>query len=68
MSESQETQAATSGRCMFLTMRALEVDERDSSWEMSDARYRLFVFDGPGNAVTTIELLDARRGIRLFPD
>ncbi|WP_156134967.1 hypothetical protein [Arthrobacter sp. L77] len=40
-------------------MRAIEVDERDSTWERDDARYRVYVFEGAGNAVTTVDLLDA---------
>lgn len=39
---------------MLLTMLAIEVDERDSSWEGSDAGYRLYVFNGLGKAVTAI--------------
>lgn len=40
-------------------MRVVEVDERDSSWE-SMARFRLYLFEGPGNAVTTLDFVDAR--------
>ncbi|MGW9631335.1 hypothetical protein ACWGST_11580 [Agromyces sp. NPDC055520] len=41
-------------------MRAFEVDERDSSWEDLSARFRLYLFDGPGNAVTTLDFVDAQ--------
>lgn len=41
-------------------MRVVEVDERDSSWEDSAARFRLYLFEGPGNAVTTLDFLDAQ--------
>ncbi|RXZ71425.1 hypothetical protein [Agromyces albus] len=41
-------------------MRVFEVDERDSTWESDRARYRLYLFEGPGNAVTTLDLLDAQ--------
>lgn len=37
-------------------MRVEQVDERDSTWESSQPRFRLYVFDGPGNAVTTLDL------------
>lgn len=40
-------------------MRGVYVDERDSTWERDDARYRLYVFEGAGNAVTTFDILDA---------
>lgn len=40
-------------------MRAVNVDERDSTWEGYDPRYRLYVFEGPGNAVTTLDIMDA---------
>lgn len=40
-------------------MRAEYVDERDSSWERDDPRFRVFVFRGPGNAVTAVDLVDA---------
>ncbi len=40
-------------------MRGFSVDERDSTWERDDARYRLYVFEGPGNAVTTFDIVDA---------
>ncbi|MDQ0736836.1 hypothetical protein [Arthrobacter agilis] len=40
-------------------MRAINVDERDSAWERDDARYRVYVFEGAGNAVTTVDILDA---------
>lgn len=35
------------------------VDERDSTWERDDARYRLYVFEGADNEVTTLDILDA---------
>ncbi|MCG7415429.1 hypothetical protein MHK74_12805 [Microbacterium aurum] len=37
-------------------MRGYVVDERDSAWERDDARYRVYVFEGAGNAVTTFDL------------
>ena len=40
-------------------MRAETVDERDSSWEIDSARIRVYVFDGCGAAVTTVDLIDA---------
>lgn len=40
-------------------MRAIQVDERDSSWESNEPRYRIYVFEGPGSAVTTVDLVDA---------
>lgn len=54
-------QGGTTGRGgrTLVSMRAVEVDERDSSWELDEPRYRLYIFDGPGNAVTTIDLVDA---------
>lgn len=39
-------------------MRAEPADERDSSREVDNARYRIYLFDGPGNAVTTIDVLE----------
>ena len=39
-------------------MRAISTDERDSAWERTDARYRVYVFDGPDNAVTTVDLVE----------
>ncbi|MGO2660390.1 hypothetical protein [Mycetocola reblochoni] len=39
-------------------MIAEPVDERDASWEAHDARYRLLVFEGPGNAVAAYDLGD----------
>ena len=39
-------------------MRQVPVDERDSSWERDDPRFRVYVFEGAGNAVTTVDLLD----------
>lgn len=35
------------------------VDERDSAWERSDPRFRVFVFEGPGNATTVVDIVDA---------
>lgn len=40
-------------------MRGCEVDERESAWERDDARYRIYVFEGAGNAVKTFDLEDA---------
>lgn len=40
-------------------MRGFPADERDSTWERDDARYRLYVFEGPDNAVTTIDIVEA---------
>ncbi|MET0886506.1 MAG: hypothetical protein ABWX92_08655, partial [Mycetocola sp.] len=40
-------------------MRAIEVDERDATWERDDPRFRVYVFKGAGNAVTTLDILDA---------
>jgi hypothetical protein len=40
-------------------MRGIPVDERDSAWERDDARYRLYIFEGPDNAVTTIDIVEA---------
>ncbi|MFE5409333.1 hypothetical protein [Microbacterium sp. NPDC056569] len=40
-------------------MRGIQVDERDSSWESHEPRYRIYVFDGAGSAVTTVDLVDA---------
>jgi hypothetical protein len=40
-------------------MRGFPADERDSTWERDDARYRLYVFKGPDNAVTTIDVVEA---------
>lgn len=40
-------------------MRAFPVDERDSTWERDDARYRIYTFEGPGNAVDTRDLVEA---------
>ncbi|WJL97190.1 hypothetical protein QSU92_08550 [Microbacterium sp. ET2] len=40
-------------------MRGIPADERDSTWERDDARYRLYVFTGTDNAVTAIDLVEA---------
>lgn len=40
-------------------MRTFAVDERDSTWERTDARYRVYIFEGPGNAVTVFDIVDA---------
>lgn len=40
-------------------MRGFAVDERDSTWERGDARYRVYVFKGADNAVTTIDIVEA---------
>lgn len=37
-------------------MRGYFVDERDSTWERDDARYRIYTFEGAGNEVTTCDL------------
>lgn len=36
------------------------MDERDSTWESDAALYRLYMFEGPGNAVTTLDFVDAQ--------
>lgn len=41
-------------------MRVVEVDERDSSWESSAPRFRLYTFEGAAGAVTTLDFLDAQ--------
>jgi hypothetical protein len=35
------------------------VDERDSTWERDDARYRVYRFEGPDNAVSAVDIVDA---------
>lgn len=40
-------------------MRAFSVDERDSTWERDDARYRVYLFQGADNAVTTLDIVGA---------
>lgn len=40
-------------------MRGIPSNERDSTWERDDARYRLYVFTGPDNAVTTTDIVEA---------
>lgn len=40
-------------------MHGFYVDERDSTWERDDARYRVYVFEGPANAVTTLDIVEA---------
>lgn len=35
------------------------MDERDSTRERDDARYRVYVFKGASNSVTTVDLMDA---------
>lgn len=40
-------------------MRAELVDERDSSWEIEEARFRVYIFMGAGNAVDAIDLMHA---------
>lgn len=37
-------------------MRGYLVDERDSTWERDDAHYRIYIFEGAGNEVTTFDL------------
>lgn len=41
------------------TMRGVRVDHRDSTGERHDPRFRIYVFTGAGNAVTTTDILDA---------
>jgi hypothetical protein len=40
-------------------MRTFEVDERDSSWEIDTPRFRIYVFKGAANAVSTFDVVDA---------
>jgi hypothetical protein len=40
-------------------VRAVSVDERDSTWDRDDPRFRVYVFEGADNAVTTVDILDA---------
>ncbi len=40
-------------------MHAFEVDERDSSWESDSAVFRIYVFEGAANAVSTFDVVDA---------
>ncbi len=40
-------------------MHGAPSDHRDSTWERDDARYRVWIFAGPDNAVTTFDLTDA---------
>jgi len=40
-------------------MHGFPVDERDSTWERDDARFRVYIFKGASNAATTIDLVDA---------
>jgi hypothetical protein len=40
-------------------MKLIPVDERDSGWESHEPRFRLYVFDGAGNAVTTWDITEA---------
>lgn len=40
-------------------MHQIEVDERDSSWEIDEARFRVYVFMGAANAVATTDVLSA---------
>ncbi|WP_067245695.1 hypothetical protein [Microbacterium resistens] len=40
-------------------MRAIAVDERDSSWESYEPRYRIYVFGGPQSSVATVDVVDA---------
>lgn len=39
-------------------MHVVEVDERDASWERDDPIFRLYVFEGPGNAVTAMDVTE----------
>ncbi len=41
------------------SVRVVTVDERDSSWESTTPRYRLFVSGKPGEAAMTLDFLDA---------
>ena len=44
------------------------IDERDSSWEVDNARYRIYLFDSPGYAVTTIDIwVPASRRLSTLP-
>lgn len=40
-------------------MELIPADERDSTWERDDARFRIYVFTGADHAVDTHDLLDA---------
>jgi hypothetical protein len=40
-------------------MRGELVDERDSSWESHDPRFRILVFEGARNAVRAVDIVDA---------
>lgn len=40
-------------------MRGEYVDERDSTWERDDPRFRILVFKGPDNEVTAFDIVDA---------
>lgn len=40
-------------------MRVEYVDERDSTWERYESRFRILRFEGPGNAVTAVDIIDA---------
>ncbi len=40
-------------------MHVFEADERDSAWEIDTPRFRIYVFEGPQNAVTVSDVVDA---------
>lgn len=40
-------------------MRMHEVDERNSLWEIDNPRFRIYVFEGAANAVSTFDVVDA---------
>ena len=40
-------------------MRGEYVDERDSTWERNDPRFRVYVFKGAGNTTTVMDITDA---------
>jgi len=40
-------------------MIGIDVDERDSTWERNDPRFRVYVFSRGGSSVRTVDLLDA---------
>ncbi|WP_175414250.1 hypothetical protein [Agrococcus sp. SGAir0287] len=49
-------------------MRIVAVDERTSTWERADPRYRLHLFEGAGFATTTLDVVDARSIERVLDD
>jgi hypothetical protein len=40
-------------------MRGEYSDERDSTWERDDPRFRIYLFEGASNSVTTLDVFDA---------